>query len=122
MWDFGAKDEQHSHWSLENPLLERFSVLDVWKFAATGFVSSSLLCAEKRQKEQTNWQIQRLCQTDLAHCFVETGADQARNARLSLLTRIDRNGGHTSACGAVSLVVLQKFLSSSLFECISNIR
>ncbi len=50
------------------------------KFAATWFVSSSLLCAEKRQKEQTKGQIQRLCQTDLAHCFVETGADKARNA------------------------------------------
>jgi hypothetical protein len=31
----------------ENLLLERFSALDVCKFAATGFVSSSLLCAEK---------------------------------------------------------------------------
>jgi hypothetical protein len=60
--------------------MSRFLALDMCKFAATCFVSSSLLCAEKRQKEQTNWQIQRLCQTDLAHFFVETGAGKARNA------------------------------------------
>jgi hypothetical protein len=33
---------------------------------------------EKMQREQTKGQIQRLCQTDLAHVFVETGVGKAR--------------------------------------------
>src|SRR6266568_6357437 len=56
-------DEPWSYVPLEKPPLERFTALDMCKFTATCFVSYSLLFAEKRQKEQTKWQIESLCRT-----------------------------------------------------------
>jgi hypothetical protein len=42
-----------------------------------------VLLRDLRQREQTKWQIQRLCQTDLAHFCVETGMGKARAGALS---------------------------------------
>ncbi len=38
-----ANVEQHNHWLLEKPPLERFTALDICKFTAKWFVSCSLL-------------------------------------------------------------------------------
>jgi hypothetical protein len=43
---------------LEKPPRERFAALDMCTFTAQWFVSCALLCAEKRQKEHMNWQIE----------------------------------------------------------------
>jgi hypothetical protein len=80
MWEIGANVEQHNHWLLEKPPLERFTALDICKFTAKCFVSCSFLLAEKRQKEQMKWQIESLCRTDLAHFFLWTGDGFERDA------------------------------------------
>ena len=49
--------------SLEKPPRERFTALDMCKFTAKWFVSCSLLCAEKRQKEQMHWQMENITRT-----------------------------------------------------------
>src|SRR5205823_13167132 len=78
--------EKHAHLCgdvpLEKPPLERFTALNICKFTATWFVSYSLLFAEKRQKEQTKWQIQSLCQTDLAHFLRVDGCGESSKCAL----------------------------------------
>jgi hypothetical protein len=61
------------------------------QFTAKWFVSYSLLLDEKRQKEQMNWQLQRLCRTDLAHS--SHGLVMGSCETHSVLTfPIDKNG------------------------------
>jgi hypothetical protein len=35
MWEIGAKGEQHNHWLLGKPPLERFTALNFCKFMVT---------------------------------------------------------------------------------------
>ncbi len=51
MWEIGANVEQHNHWLLEKPPLERFTALDMCKFtvkcASLIFASLSFKEAER---------------------------------------------------------------------------
>src|SRR6266700_6359505 len=96
MWEIGANVEQHNHWLLEKPPLERFTALDMCKFTATCFVSYSLLFAEKRQKEQTKWQIESLCRTFSPFFLVDWGWFRAR-CDSALTSRSYKNGAQQSA-------------------------
>ena len=49
--------------SLEKPPRERFTARDMCKGTAQWCVSCALLCAEKRQKEQMNRQIEHITRT-----------------------------------------------------------